>query len=91
LSIFKLSQLSLTLDKLTAGDSGPISHSVCKLITALGEHSTQYLAGHLNEPQVQAFMKVALGYTGFPGWYGMDEEESEVGLLFALRLYSNLR
>lgn len=63
---------------IAAGDSGPVSHSVCKLITALGEHSTQHLAGHLNEPSVQAFMKVALGYTGFPGWYGVDEEESEV-------------
>jgi hypothetical protein len=48
------------------------------LITALGEHSTQYLAAHLNETNVQKFMEVALGYTGFPGWYGIDEEESEV-------------
>ncbi|CUA76173.1 Myb-binding protein 1A [Homo sapiens] [Rhizoctonia solani] len=63
-------------------DSGPISHSVCKLITALGEHSTQYLAAHLNDSNVQEFMKVALGYTGFPGWYGVDEEESEMVLPF---------
>ena len=62
------------------GDSNHISHSTCKLVTALGEHSTQYLAAHLNDPLVQAFMKVALGYTGFPGYYGIDEEESEVCL-----------
>ncbi|CAE6368411.1 unnamed protein product [Rhizoctonia solani] len=63
-------------------DSGTVSHSVCKLITALGEHSTQYLAAHLNETNVQKFMEVALGYTGFPGWYGVDEEESEMVLPF---------
>ncbi|CAE6366671.1 unnamed protein product, partial [Rhizoctonia solani] len=63
-------------------DSGSVSHSVCKLITALGEHSTQYLAAHLNETNVQKFMEVALGYTGFPGWYGIDEEESEMVLPF---------
>ncbi|KAF8742077.1 ARM repeat-containing protein, partial [Rhizoctonia solani] len=63
-------------------DSGAVSHSVCKLITALGEHSTQYLAAHLNETNVQKFMEVALGYTGFPGWYGVDEEESEMVLPF---------
>ncbi|CAE6434915.1 unnamed protein product [Rhizoctonia solani] len=63
-------------------DSGPVSHSVCKLITALGEHSTQHLAANLNDPHVQDFMKVALGYTGFPGWYGVDEEESEMVLPF---------
>ncbi|KAG9095471.1 hypothetical protein FRC06_009767 [Ceratobasidium sp. 370] len=67
---------------VSAGDSGPISHSVCKLVTALGEHSTQHLAGNLTEPRIQAFIKVALGYTGFPGWYGADEEESEMVLPF---------
>lgn len=59
-------------------DSNTISHSVCKLATALGEHSTQYLAGHLTDQRVQALIKVVLGYTGFPGWYGADEDESEV-------------
>ncbi|KAG8710072.1 hypothetical protein FRC11_004913, partial [Ceratobasidium sp. 423] len=67
---------------VTSEDSGPVSHSVCKLITALGEHSTQYLAANLNDSHVQEFMKVALGYTGFPGWYGVDEEESEMVLPF---------
>ncbi|KAG9119599.1 hypothetical protein FRC07_005313 [Ceratobasidium sp. 392] len=67
---------------VNAGDSGSISHSVCKLVTALGEHSTQHIAGHLTEPRIQAFIKVALGYTGFPGWYGADEEESEMVLPF---------
>lgn len=27
-------------------------------------------------------MKVVLGYTGFPGYYGIDEEESEMVLPF---------
>ncbi|KAF8598080.1 ARM repeat-containing protein [Ceratobasidium sp. AG-I] len=67
---------------VTEGDSNHISHSTCKLVTALGEHSTQYLAAHLNDPPVQAFMKVVLGYTGFPGYYGIDEEESEMVLPF---------
>ncbi|QRV85310.1 Myb protein 1A [Ceratobasidium sp. AG-Ba] len=69
-------------EAVSSADSNTISHSVCKLVTALGEHSTAHIAASLTEPRVQALIKVALGYTGFPGWYGADEDESEMVLPF---------
>lgn len=47
-------------------------------MVALGEHSTTYIASHLEDPRVQYYLRLLLDYTGYPGWYGEDEEESEV-------------
>lgn len=79
-------------------DYSSIFHSLCKLIVALGDHSTSYIAiniassapvvtgpstppttkGHL----VQNFLRLLLQYTGLPGYFGVDEEESEMTLAF---------
>lgn len=80
-----------------SGVVSSVSHSLCKLLVALGDHSTLYLAsnvassvtvsigssttltrGHL----VQNFLRLLLAYTGLPGFYGIDEEESEMTLGF---------
>lgn len=39
---------------------------------------------------VQEFLRLLLIYTGFPGWYGIDEEESEVTLNFWYLLQESL-
>lgn len=85
-------------ETLKSGEGSSISHSLCKLIVALGDHSTPYLAtnivssmpvsmgpnsqpttkGHL----VQNFLRLVLSFTGLPGYYGVDEEESEMTLGF---------
>lgn len=59
-----------------------ISHSLCKLLVALGEHSINHFAAHIAQPAVQGFLKLLLAYTALPGWYGADEEESEMTLGF---------
>ncbi|KAG8848646.1 hypothetical protein FRB96_001053 [Tulasnella sp. 330] len=69
-------------ESLTAGAIDEISHAFCKLILALGEHSAVYIAEHMLDPNVQTLMRVILGYTGLPGWFGVDEDESELTLSF---------
>ncbi|KAL0062877.1 hypothetical protein AAF712_010197 [Marasmius tenuissimus] len=83
-----------------------VSQSLCKLITALGDHSTSYIAAHMASPASvsllpsagaaliresenktkgqlsQGFLKLLLAYTGFPGYYGADEDVSEMTLGF---------
>ncbi|KAH7882096.1 armadillo-type protein, partial [Phlebopus sp. FC_14] len=71
-----------------------VSHSLCKLIVTLGDHSNTYFASNItsqksvpNSPLarsqlVQSFLWLLLGYTGLPGYYGADEEESEMTLGF---------
>ncbi|KAI0369534.1 ARM repeat-containing protein [Pilatotrama ljubarskyi] len=80
-----------------------ISHSLCKLLVALGDHSAMYFAKNIASPAlvkpvpcpfplpsplppvshlVQNFLKVLLQYTALPGFYGVDEEESEMTLSF---------
>lgn len=88
---------------LNVGDVDEVSHSFCKLLVALGEHSTSYIAINISStalvaPPVpsslppspvktkgyltQAFLRILLAYTGLPGYYGVDEEESEITLSF---------
>lgn len=83
---------------LSTGEVSLASHSLCKLLVSLGDHSVSYLAtniassgpistipttppttkGHL----IQNFLRLLLSYTALPGYYGMDEEESEMTLGF---------
>lgn len=89
---------------VSSGDVDEISHSLCKLIIALGDHSTSYIAANLASPipvvsapsppgtpivptktrgeLCQSFLRVLLSYTGLGGYYGVDEEESEMTLAF---------
>lgn len=77
----------------------PIPHSLCKLLVALGDHSTSYFAEHIASPiavttlqgtsvgktrghLTQMFLKLLLGFTGLDGYYGEDEDESEMTLGF---------
>lgn len=87
---------------LSSGFADAVSHSFCKLLAALGDHSTSYLAAHLassTQPSpisaayapgalptksqlIQNFLRLLLAYTALPGYYGVDEEESEMMLGF---------
>ena len=62
--------------------SDETSHAFCKLLLALGEHSSEYIVAHMDDIAVQTFLQVILGYTAFPGWYGVDETESEARYRF---------
>jgi len=70
-----------------------VSHSLCKLLVALGDHSALYLAANIASAVpvtaektkgllVQTFLRLIMSYTGLPGYYGVDEEESELTLSF---------
>lgn len=71
-----------------------VSHSICKLISSLGDHSNTYFASNItslkpvaDSPKtksqlIQSFLRLLLSYTGLPGYYGADEEESEMTLGF---------
>jgi hypothetical protein len=87
-----------------AGFAGSVSHSLCKLLVAVGDHSTQYIASNLTsavsvDPSqaqtrtqqrgpmpkgqlVQSYLRLLLAYTSLPGYYGVDEEESDLTLGF---------
>ncbi|PVF99237.1 ARM repeat-containing protein [Serendipita vermifera] len=42
------------------------------------------------DPQVKEFLRLMLLYTGFPGWYGIDEQDSEMTLSFWYLLQESL-
>ncbi|KZT19856.1 ARM repeat-containing protein [Neolentinus lepideus HHB14362 ss-1] len=84
---------------LSTGFADAVSHSFCKLLAGLGDHSTSYLAAHLastSQPGplsgspplptksqlIQNYLRLLLAYTSLPGYYGVDEEESEMTLGF---------
>ena len=91
---------------IAEGSPNVISTSFCKLICALGDHSNGYIANKLYkaslqsqlgqsdapnlEPRVQEFLRLMLLYTGFPGYYGVDEEDSELTLSFWYLLQESL-
>ncbi|KAH7927601.1 ARM repeat-containing protein [Leucogyrophana mollusca] len=87
---------------LSSGFVDGVSHSLCKLVVALGDHSNTYFASNITSPVtvaitpqtrshlVQSFLRLLLGYTGLPGYYGIDEEESEMTLGFWYLLQESL-
>ncbi|KAH7905355.1 armadillo-type protein [Hygrophoropsis aurantiaca] len=110
---------------LKSGFVDAVSHSLCKLVVALGDHSNTYFASHITssalvavpiptahssaaplaatpisapsnptpKPKshlIQRFLRLILGYTALPGWYGVDEEESEMTLGFWYLLQESL-
>ena len=67
---------------LIAGDVDEPHESLVKLLAALGEHSADYLALSLAEPDVQAFLGLVLGFAGLQGYFGQDEEVSDLVIPF---------
>jgi hypothetical protein len=76
-----------------SNDVSETSHSLCKLLAALGDHSALYLAANISSTApvalgktkgyfVQTFLRLFMAYTGLQGFYGEDEEESELTLSF---------
>ncbi|KAI0033743.1 armadillo-type protein [Vararia minispora EC-137] len=84
---------------------GEVANALCKLLAALGEHSSEYLAQNIASQQrvdpafypvsmasssslrtrsqlVLNYMRLMLSFTSLPGYYGVDEEESEMTLGF---------
>lgn len=55
-----------------------VSRGLCKMLVAVGDHSLDYITKHIHAPSVLAYLEILLGFTGFPGWYGVDEFESDV-------------
>ncbi|KAF9073098.1 ARM repeat-containing protein [Rhodocollybia butyracea] len=90
-----------------SGFTDEVSYSLCKLLTALGDHSASYIAANIASSAIatllpssipvsvppaelnktkgqlsQTFLRLLLAYTGFPGFYGADEDASEMTLGF---------
>ncbi|KAF8305820.1 hypothetical protein DL93DRAFT_2065964, partial [Clavulina sp. PMI_390] len=59
-----------------------VGRGLCKMLAAIGDHSLDYVMQKLNDPRVLAFLEIMLGFTGFPGWFGVDEFESEMTTTF---------
>ncbi|KAJ7600482.1 armadillo-type protein [Mycena floridula] len=74
---------------LKSGTVDEVSHALSELLRELGEHSISYLARNVTslEPVqgcskrrgelCQTYLRLMLIYTGFPGYFGIDEEVSE--------------
>lgn len=106
---------NIVREVVSSGEVSPVARSTCKLIVALGDHSTSYLAANvasrvvtsINVPLslqvelqpgqlpaqgqraqipkshlVHSFLRLVLAFTGLPGYFGVDEEESEMTLGF---------
>ncbi|KIP05962.1 hypothetical protein PHLGIDRAFT_36173 [Phlebiopsis gigantea 11061_1 CR5-6] len=93
---------SIIENTIKEGFADGVSHSYCKLLVALGDQSTQYLATNLASSSkldpvlstsassslppkshfVQTFLRQLMAYSALPGYYGVDEEESEGTLGF---------
>nr|ODO01293.1 hypothetical protein L204_02021 [Cryptococcus depauperatus CBS 7855] len=64
----------------TSGDPLEETIEFAKLITALVEHSTEWLVTHIQEGRVQVFLRTVLRLTGWEGIGGVEENISELTL-----------
>lgn len=67
-----------------------VAQSLCKLLCALGDHSTSHIALNITDFKVQAFLKLIFSFTALPGYFGIDEEESEMTMSFWYLLQETL-
>jgi hypothetical protein len=56
-------------------------NAISKLVEALVEHSANWMASKLDQPDIQSFLTLLLSLSGFPGLPGRDENVSEVRAL----------
>ncbi|KAL5498163.1 hypothetical protein ACEPAH_2293 [Sanghuangporus vaninii] len=82
LAFLETGGLPIVQQTISAGEVDEVSRSLCKLLVSLGEHSISYIASHLSTTRVQNFVRLLITYTSLPGYYGVDEEESEMTLSF---------
>ena len=92
--VYALSKLGQVIIARAAEGLSEVSRSICKLISSLGDHSNTYFASNITSLKpvvgssqtrsqlIQSFLRLLLSYTGLPGYYGADEEESEMTLAF---------
>jgi hypothetical protein len=83
-------------------DVDDVTHSLCKLLAAIGEHSTGYFASNISSSKpvkgstrtkgylVQLFLQAMLAFSGLPGYFGADEDTSEQALPFWYQLQESL-
>lgn len=68
-----------------------VSRGLCKMLVAVGDHSLEYIIRRIHAPSVLAYLEILLGFTGFPGWYSVDEFESDVSAwIWSLLPYNSL-
>lgn len=72
---YVVSLITLLLDEDAESDE---LNAISKLVEALIEHSAGWMAGKLDQADVQSFLGLLLSLTGFPGLPGRDENVSEV-------------
>ncbi|KAL1915458.1 uncharacterized protein VTP21DRAFT_6582 [Calcarisporiella thermophila] len=54
----------------------------CRLLSTFGENYTEWIARHFVQPDILAYLEIMIMLTGFPGFYGAEQEISEMPLNF---------
>lgn len=75
-----MSQLKTTI--LPPESDDPFARTLCRLMTTLGENFTDFIARNLLRPDVIAYLNMMIGFVGYPGYFGADQEISEIPLNF---------
>ncbi|RUS20345.1 armadillo-type protein [Endogone sp. FLAS-F59071] len=60
----------------------PFARTLCRLMTTLGENFTDFIACNLLRPDVITYLNMMIGFAGYPGHFGADQEISEIPLNF---------
>lgn len=56
--------------------------NICRLLLGFGQTFTGFLIKHILTPEISSMMEMILKCTAYPGFYGVDEENSEQTLDF---------
>ncbi|KAF0484223.1 ARM repeat-containing protein [Gigaspora margarita] len=56
--------------------------NLCRLMTTFGENFYNYIAKHFLRQDVIVYMEMMLMFAGYPGYFGQDQEISEMPLQF---------
>ncbi|RUS35251.1 armadillo-type protein [Jimgerdemannia flammicorona] len=66
------------------------ARTLCRIMTSFGESYTDFIARHLLRGDVISYLDMMIGFAGFPGHFGADQEISEIPLNFWYDLQESL-
>ncbi|KAF9438652.1 hypothetical protein BGZ76_006213 [Entomortierella beljakovae] len=71
-------------------ESEDIGKSLCQLLSAFGDNFSDWIAPRFLRLDVMTYLKMMMGFAGFPGYYAEDEQISDSTLNFWYMLQESL-
>ena len=82
LSVLTSSSIHSRYTTAISSSNADVVRPICKVVSELGEQFVSYFANHMLDQQVMVAIDMLLACSEYPGYYGAEQEESELAFNF---------